>query len=299
MRRKSRAFRVLRSAAVSDFESHASARPEPVFNLYRAVLADLGFEVRPDSRILDLGCGDGRFVRYMRARGLDAWGSDISDGFRHTESDMIRSGEINPSGSPFRKSALTPYRLDFPDDSFDLVLSNEVFEHVADYRSTLDEVRRVTRPDGVNLHFFPGRYCPIEPHVLVPGATLIRWYPWLLFWAVVGVRNPYQNGLTAREVARLNRDYLIRHTFYPTLRDVERIVTDRFENCTFAQREYLSHGFGRTGMKAFLARVPGGPWLFAQLRVRALYFRKLPKLADEPERSQRAAPEAAVVHERA
>jgi SAM-dependent methyltransferase len=270
-----RGTRVLSSAAVRDYESHASGRPDLVFDLHRAVLADLGFEIRPESRILDLGCGDGRFVRFMRARGLDAWGSDLSDGFMQTEADMIRSGELNRTESPFRKSELAPYQLDFPDDHFDVVLSNEVFEHVADYRSTFDEVRRVTRPGGVNLHFFPGRYCPIEQHVLVPGATLVRWYPWLLLWAVLGVRNPYQKGLSAREVARLNRDYLIRHTFYPTLREVERIVTERFGNCAFAQREYLRHGFGRTGIKAFLARVPGGPWLFAQMRVRALYFRQL------------------------
>jgi len=262
------------SAIARELESNASGRPESVFDLYRAVLLDLGFEIRPESRILDLGCGDGRFVRAMRTRGFDAWGSDISDDFRQTEADMARGGEFDPSGSPFRKSELNPYRLDFPDATFDVVLSNEVFEHVADYGSTLDEVRRVTRPGGVNLHFFPGRYCPIEPHVLVPGATVIRWVPWLLLWALLGVRNPYQKGLTAREVARLNRDYLTRHTFYPTLREVETIVTERFGNCAFAQRAYLRHGFGRTGIKAFIGRVPGGPWLFAQMRVRALFFQR-------------------------
>ena len=87
--------RVLSSAAVRDYESHASGRPDLVFDLHRAVLADLGFEIRPESRILDLGCGDGRFVRFMRTRGLDAWGSDLSDGFSQTEADMIRSGDID------------------------------------------------------------------------------------------------------------------------------------------------------------------------------------------------------------
>ena len=58
---------------------------------------------------------------------------------------------------------------------------------------------RVTRPGGVNLHFFPGRYCPIEQHVLVPLATLIRSNPWLVVWAHLGVRNPFQEGPPARE----------------------------------------------------------------------------------------------------
>src|SRR5262249_32262343 len=136
----------------SRFESHASALPEQVLELHRSVLADLGFDIRPGCRILDLGCGDGRFVRYMRAQGLDAGGADLGDDFRTTEEEMIRSGEIGPSGSPFRRSELVPYHLEFPDASFDVVLSNEVFEHVADYRATLDEIRRITRPDGVNLH---------------------------------------------------------------------------------------------------------------------------------------------------
>jgi len=238
---------------------------------------DLGFEIRPGCKILDLGCGDGRFVRYMRTRGFDAWGADISEDFRQTEEAMLRSGELGSSGSPFRKSELIPYRLDFPDDSFDVVLSNEVFEHVADYRKTLDEVRRVTRPHGVNLHFFPGRYCPLEPHTFVPLGTLVRWYPWLLLWGLLGIRNSHQKGLNAGEVARLNRDYLIQHTFSPTLQEVQQIVTERFSNCSFAQKEYLRHGTGRTrSMKALLGRLPGGPWLFAQLKVRALCFHQIP-----------------------
>jgi len=260
---------------VSDYESHASATPDQVFTLHRAVLSDLGFEIPAGCRILDLGCGNGRFVRYMRSQGYDARGADIYDGFKETEAEMRRSGEIGPSVTPFSRSDLTPYRLGFPDGTFDVVLSNEVFEHVADYRSTFDEVRRVTRPNGVNLHFFPGRYTPIEQHTFVPLGTLVRSYPWLLLWALLGVRNPYQKGLPAREVARLNRDYLIAHTFYPTQREVERIVNERFGNCAFAQKEYLRHGAGRTrGMKSVLAAMPGGAWLFAQLRVRALYFRR-------------------------
>lgn len=71
----------------------------------------------------------------------------------------------------------------------------------------------------------------------------------------------------------MNRNYLIQHAFYPTLREVERIVMERFGNCSFAQNEYLRHGTGRTrSMKVLLGRLPGGPWLFAQLKVRALYF---------------------------
>jgi hypothetical protein len=45
--------------------------------------------------------------------------------------------------------------LSFPDDSFDIVVVNDVFEHVPDLDQTLREIQRVLRPKGVLLSTFP------------------------------------------------------------------------------------------------------------------------------------------------
>lgn len=52
-------------------------------------------------------------------------------------------------------------------------------EHVLDYPSTVAEMRRVLKPGGCCLHIIPSRHVPIEPHVFVPLATILRSEFWL------------------------------------------------------------------------------------------------------------------------
>ena len=54
--------------------------------------------------------------------------------------------------------------LPFPDNSFDLVISNEVIEHVQDDRQTLAEIVRVLKPGGRLVMFCPNRGYPFETH---------------------------------------------------------------------------------------------------------------------------------------
>lgn len=55
-------------------------------------------------------------------------------------------------------------RLPFADDTFDLILSNEVIEHVADDRAYAAEMARVARPGGRLVIFAPNRWYPVEQH---------------------------------------------------------------------------------------------------------------------------------------
>lgn len=55
-------------------------------------------------------------------------------------------------------------RLPFADDTFDLILSNEVIEHVADDREYAAEMARVARPGGRIIVFAPNRWYPVEQH---------------------------------------------------------------------------------------------------------------------------------------
>ena len=55
-------------------------------------------------------------------------------------------------------------QLPFADDSFDLILSNEVLEHGADDRAAVAEMARVARPGGRIVIFAPNRWYPVEQH---------------------------------------------------------------------------------------------------------------------------------------
>ena len=54
--------------------------------------------------------------------------------------------------------------LPFPSNTFDLILSHEVIEHVQDDRQAVREMVRVLRPGGRLLLFCPNRGYPFETH---------------------------------------------------------------------------------------------------------------------------------------
>ncbi|MBM4127878.1 MAG: class I SAM-dependent methyltransferase, partial [Nitrospira sp.] len=166
----------------------------------QAIGAKLGCPIADGARVLDLGCGAGRTVYAYRDAGFDACGFDIKDYLSlRDESDRRHFSIGFDEGN----------RLPFADEQFDLVISEQVFEHVKDQAPLLRELHRIMRPGGLSLHVFPARYAPIEPHIFVPFGSILmhRWY--YRIWATLGIRNQYQRGLSAREVAHRNACYAV------------------------------------------------------------------------------------------
>jgi SAM-dependent methyltransferase len=104
-----------------------------------------------EARILDIGCGVGTYVRKMQELSNRVYGIDI-------DTDRVRQGK---TGS---LSVAVSERLPFADGSFDLVLLNEVIEHVDDDRKTLMEACRAVRPGGHIVIYAPNRLFPFETH---------------------------------------------------------------------------------------------------------------------------------------
>ena len=104
----------------------------------RAVLDDLG-PLR-GRRILDLGCGKGRFARILAARDARMVGLDVS-------AAMLATARENGLDC-VRGSAR---RLPFGSGSFDAAIAVEVFEHMEPRAldDACDELRRVLRPGGI------------------------------------------------------------------------------------------------------------------------------------------------------
>jgi SAM-dependent methyltransferase len=98
-------------------------------------------------RILDYGCGEGQTISLGLSRGLDIWGA-----------------EIFPSANA-RVVLIENGRAGFPDGHFDMVICNQVLEHVAEPSQVLADSFRLLRPDGVFLAAFPVRETWWEAHV--------------------------------------------------------------------------------------------------------------------------------------
>lgn len=223
---------------------------------------DLGWELPPGAVIVDLGCGDGELVHEFRTSGYEAYGCDYR--FKpgpHLE-ELARAGAI--------RTIADPYRLPFDDESVDLALSDQVFEHVSDYPTTLAEIRRVLKPQGLSLHIFPSRYSLLEPHVGVPGATILRGRYWLLLWAIVGIRSSDQHGMSPSDVAAGNHKYLNERTFYIGRRDIQRYAGDVFPYVRFCERQFLKHSARGRVAYALSRALPFIPALYSGLRSRVL-----------------------------
>lgn len=201
---------------------------------FLGVLSEAGFVVAPSTRILDLGCGAGNLVMEFKQNGYDAYGCDLA----------FKAGphvELLSTGQHIRLIDPGNYRLPFEDGAFDVVISDQVFEHVQDYETALREVCRILKPSGVSLHLFPPRYMPIEPHVFVPYATIVQSYWWLRLWAGLGVRNAAQRNMEARVVARDNLKYLTTSTNYLTKREIKEKFSQYFNNVSFAEQSFLKY----------------------------------------------------------
>ncbi len=114
------------------------------------------------SRILDLGSGVGSFVVACRRRGLRAFGLEpdrIGQGAKITSIQIARR---RLSVSVFTNGV--GEGLPFADDCFDLVVMNQVIEHVADQSMVLREATRVVREGGAVYIACPNYLCFYEPH---------------------------------------------------------------------------------------------------------------------------------------
>ena len=125
--------------------------------------------LRPDSRVLDIGCGIGRLARplagHLSAAGSYAGFDVVPEGIdwcrrriasRHPSFEFrlvdVRNGKYNPAGTDDPAG----FRFPWPDADFDVAAATSVFTHLTEAaaRNYLREAARVLRPGGRLLATF-------------------------------------------------------------------------------------------------------------------------------------------------
>jgi SAM-dependent methyltransferase len=139
---------------------------------------------RASARFLDYGCGAGEIVERGVSRGLDFHGCDV----------FYEGGDYSSRVPASLIEARRVLRMDdgkapYPDQHFDVIVSNEVIEHVADLDAMLREIKRLLRPGGVVISIFPHREVWREGHCGIP---FLHWFPVgsrpLRVWYAFGLR---------------------------------------------------------------------------------------------------------------
>jgi methionine biosynthesis protein MetW len=132
------------------------------------VIADL---IPPGSRVLDLGCGDGALLAYLRdVRQCSGYGVEIDDG---KVLECVRRG-VNVIQRNLEEGLSL-----FEDNSFDVVLQLDTLQHLRNTEAMLRETARVGRLGLVsfpNFAHWPHRLSVLRGRMPVTKALPYQWY---------------------------------------------------------------------------------------------------------------------------
>jgi SAM-dependent methyltransferase len=219
----------------------------------------------PGARMLDFGCGAGALVAAARQAGLDMLGADVFYG----------GSETRPAACAAPVYEVRSGRLPFDDASFDLIVNNQVLEHVEDLDAVLDELDRVLKPDGLMLSIFPSRDVFREGHTGIPFA---HWFPhgsrlrygYALALRSLGAGYWKDQARTRRQWAADKMAWLDAWTHYRSRAEIFRAFDRRFAN-EYREPDYIRYRLrdgGHTSLARLMDLAP------ARAAARAL-FRKL------------------------
>ena len=111
-------------------------------------LAESGL-LKQNDKILEIGCGIGSVVFELSRQEYDVIGTDISG--EAIAYGLKKYGDVKLQVQPAEI-------LQFGDETFDIVLSFDLFEHIAQIDRHVSEVFRVLRADGYYLFQTPNKY---------------------------------------------------------------------------------------------------------------------------------------------
>jgi 2-polyprenyl-3-methyl-5-hydroxy-6-metoxy-1,4-benzoquinol methylase len=101
-------------------------------------------EWKPGGRLLDVGCGAGGYLKFMRSLGWEVEGVE----FDPAAVEAARQSGLNVRAGVLEEQA-------YPPASFDVITLQHVIEHVPDPVATMVECARLLRPGGKALFFTP------------------------------------------------------------------------------------------------------------------------------------------------
>lgn len=110
-------------------------------------------------RLLEIGCASGLFLEAAKSHGYSVIGIEPSD-----SSNEARAKNFEVLTEPFFEAAAR-----YADDSFDIIVFNDVFEHLSDPAGVLAECSRLLADDGrivINL--------PVNGGILYSIARILR-----------------------------------------------------------------------------------------------------------------------------
>lgn len=123
-------------------------------NRYLFIKQQLARLPRP-AKALNLGTGEGDYDAMIASYCDQLIACDINEG------DVNYARQLNSDVANLHYRVENALALSFPDNTFDLIISVDVIEHVGDPARMIAEIQRVLKPGGVALITFPSLDYPL------------------------------------------------------------------------------------------------------------------------------------------
>jgi SAM-dependent methyltransferase len=187
--------------------------------------------------VLDYGCGAGQIVKKALDAGFDAYGvEEFYEGGSYEE-DAKKTGMLGARILELKKGIIP-----FPNQNFDVVISNQVFEHIDDYTLALSEIDRVLKPAGIFINIFPSVGVWREGHIGIPFAHWFKKGSQVRFYYVTLVRTLglgfHKKDKSIKQWAVDQLDWIDKWTFYKPISEIERNFA-RYFTITYYDADYI------------------------------------------------------------
>jgi ubiquinone/menaquinone biosynthesis C-methylase UbiE len=146
---------------------HRYAARSQKANKIRAILEDFTGSKLAGLSCLDIGCSNGGISDNLAPAFMNMIAVDV-------DQNAIRAAEGQRKSSNLVYMSASGYDVPFPDESFDVIICAQVYEHVTDQQRLAGEVKRVIRRGGFCFFSGPNRLKVIEEHYWLP---FLSWLP--------------------------------------------------------------------------------------------------------------------------
>lgn len=103
-------------------------------------------------KVLDIGCGNGTFINYMKQKGFEVWGIDIDPkSIEVAKKHFNLQNTFNMSLEEFIRSDIAK------ENKFDVITFFEVLEHQTNPKEFLENIKKIISKDGIFGGTVPNR----------------------------------------------------------------------------------------------------------------------------------------------
>lgn len=132
--------------------------------------------ITPDSKILEIGCGEGGNIKPFLDMGCKVTGIDINEGQINIAKEIYST---HPNLENLHLICEDIYKVTEMEDKFDVIVIRDVIEHIPNQEYFLPFIKRFLNPYGIIFIAFPPWQNPFGGHQQVCNNKLLSHTPYL------------------------------------------------------------------------------------------------------------------------